>query len=140
MLIAVIALGLVKLSISLLYYHIFETSIFRRVIIGWIAILVIWTVTFTVLGLAECGPHLAALFGSPQVFIDKCSSALHIGMAMNVSDIATDFITLILPIPMVSSLLDACEPFLTQFCQILRLKMPLAKRASLVCLFMIGSL
>lgn len=55
-------------------------------------------------GLAECGSHLLALFGTPQAYLDHCGSAIPTGWAMVGSDVATDVITLILPIPMVSNL------------------------------------
>lgn len=64
--------------------------------------LVLWTAAFVIAGLAECGSHLLALFGTPQAYLDHCGSAIPTGWAMVGSDVATDVITLILPIPMVS--------------------------------------
>ena len=66
--------------------------------------LVLWTAAFVIAGLAECGSHLLALFGTPQAYLDHCGSAIPTGWAMVGSDVATDVITLILPIPMVSDL------------------------------------
>ena len=75
---------------------------FRRVLIVWIVILLAWTLSFVIAGLAECGHHLKALFSTPQSYLKNCGSAIPTGWAMVGSDIATDVITLIFPIPMVS--------------------------------------
>ncbi len=39
--------------------------------------------------------------GTPQEYMDQCGSAISSGYAMVASDIATDLITLIIPIPVV---------------------------------------
>ncbi|KAI9666005.1 MAG: hypothetical protein M1821_003940 [Bathelium mastoideum] len=102
LLLGIFTLGLVKLSVSFLYYRIFEKPIFRRVMIIWIAIIIAWTMSFVIAGLAECGSHLLSLFGTPQAYLARCGNAIPTGYAMIGSDLATDFITLMLPIPMVS--------------------------------------
>lgn len=68
----------------------------------WIVILIGWTASFILAGLLECGHHLKALFSTPQEYLNHCGSAIPSGWAWVGSDIATDFITLIIPIPIVS--------------------------------------
>ena len=60
-----------------------------------------WTASFVVAGLAECGSHLKAIFGTPQDYLERCGHAIPTGWAMVGSDVATDLITLVIPIPMV---------------------------------------
>ncbi|KAL9089892.1 MAG: hypothetical protein Q9159_002249 [Coniocarpon cinnabarinum] len=98
-------LGLIKISISFLYRRIFghKTS-FRRVIDIWIVLMILWTVAYEITGLAECGSHLKALFGTPIQYLHRCGSAIPAGYAMVGSSIASDFITLLIPLPMIWSL------------------------------------
>ncbi|KAL9057050.1 MAG: hypothetical protein Q9162_002598 [Coniocarpon cinnabarinum] len=99
-------LGLIKISISFLYRRIFghKTS-FRRVIDIWIVLMILWTVAYEITGLAECGSHLKALFGTPIQYLHRCGSAIPAGYAMVGSSIASDFITLLIPLPMADMVL-----------------------------------
>lgn len=95
-------LGFIKLSVSFLYRRIFAKSLFRYIINTWIFIIAAWTIAFWLSGLAECGSHLKALFGTPQSYLQHCGAAIRAGWAMVCSDVGSDIITLIIPIPMVS--------------------------------------
>lgn len=77
---------------------------FRRFLIVWMVIIVIWATSFVLAGLLECGSHLKALFGEPYEYLHHCGSAIPSGWAMVGSDIATDLITLMIPIPVVMKL------------------------------------
>ena len=85
-----------------MYWQLFAQVRFRRVLIIWIVILTGWTVAFILAGLLECGSHLMALFGTPDDYVQYCGAAEPSGWANVGSDVATDFITLIIPIPVVS--------------------------------------
>lgn len=54
---------------------------------------------FVIAALLECNTHLTALFGTPQDYTDKCSHSIHIGYALVATDMATDLVTLLIPIP-----------------------------------------
>ncbi|KAF2799254.1 hypothetical protein K505DRAFT_371085 [Melanomma pulvis-pyrius CBS 109.77] len=98
-LIGVLSIGLIKLSVSLLYWHIFAKVKFRRFLAIWIGILVMWTLCFVLAELLECGAHPLKVFGTRQEVDKYCPHIHDIGYALIGSDIATDFITLLIPLP-----------------------------------------
>ncbi|KAK3994927.1 hypothetical protein QBC44DRAFT_321536 [Cladorrhinum sp. PSN332] len=104
LLIGITALGLIKLSVTCLYWHLFARVMFRRFLIFWMVIIVTWTVGFVLAGLLECGRHLKAIFGQPQEYLDHCGSAMPAGYGMVGSDILTDLVTLMIPIPVIMTL------------------------------------
>jgi hypothetical protein len=89
------------LSVCFLYWHLFAQVILRRFLILWMVVIVVWATSFILAGLLECGSHLWAVFGTPTEYLKYCGSAVPSGYALVGSDIATDFITLIIPIPVV---------------------------------------
>ncbi|KAK8041469.1 hypothetical protein PG994_014476 [Apiospora phragmitis] len=107
LLLGVTALGLIKLSVCFLYWQLFaklsNNLALRRFLISWMVVIVAWAVTFVMAGLLECGTHLTAVF-SPTGYLEHCGSAMNGGYAMVGTDIATDFVTLIIPIPIVMGL------------------------------------
>lgn len=104
LLMGITALGFIKLSVCFLYWHLFSMVMFRRFLIAWIVIIIVWATSFVIAGLAECGSHLRALFGTPQDYLDHCGSAMPTGYAMVGSDVLTDLITLLIPIPVIVKL------------------------------------
>ncbi|KAK0672899.1 hypothetical protein QBC41DRAFT_7723 [Cercophora samala] len=104
LLIGIVALGLIKLSITFLYWHLFATVMFRRFLICWMVVLVLWIVGFVLAGLLECGTHLTAIFGTPQDYLDHCGAAIPAGYGMVGSDILTDVVTMLIPIPVIMKL------------------------------------
>ncbi|KAF2193131.1 hypothetical protein K469DRAFT_693184 [Zopfia rhizophila CBS 207.26] len=104
LLIGVFTLGLIKLSVCFLYWHLFAKVVFRRFLMVWIIVIIGWMTSFVLAGLLECGSHLKSIFGTPAAYLHHCGSAIPSGWAMVGSDIATDFITLIIPIPVIWSL------------------------------------
>jgi len=104
LLLGIAALGFIKLSVCFLYWHLFSRVMFRRFLIVWIGIIIVWATSFVLAGLLECGSHLLAIFGEPQEYLDHCGSAIPSGYAMVASDVLTDLITLLIPIPVILSL------------------------------------
>ncbi|KAK4189740.1 hypothetical protein QBC35DRAFT_492248 [Podospora australis] len=104
LLIGILSLGLIKLSITFLYWHLFAKVIFRRFLIVWMVLIVIWMVGFILAGLLECGAHLTALFGTPQDYLDHCGSAMPSGYGLVGSDVLTDLVTLLIPVPVLMTL------------------------------------
>lgn len=100
--IGVFAVGFIKLSVCLLYWHLFALVRFRRFLIVWITILVLWTIAFVLGELLECGTHPLAVFGTRNEIAKYCKHIHNIGYAIAGSDVATDLITLIIPLPLVS--------------------------------------
>lgn len=99
--IGIIGLGLIKTSVSLLYLNLFSADLaFRRAILVWTAIIIAWTVTFFLCVFLECKGRLVF---DPKDYVKYCGAANRIGWAYVGSDIVTDLVTLIFPIPIVSS-------------------------------------
>lgn len=119
----ILTLGFIKLSVCFLYWHLFSRMMFRRFLVAWMVVIVIWTASFIIAGLAECGSHLLALFGTPQEYLDHCGSAIGSGYANVGTDILTDVVTLVIPIPIV-----------------MKLQMPTSKRILVMLTFLIGAL
>lgn len=110
----VAGIGFVKLSVCFLYWHLFSRVVFRRFLTVWIVIVALWMVAFTVTGLFECETHLTAVLGAPEEYCKYCQAAIPAGYAMMASDVLTDFVSLVIPIPVVLSLsLDGRTKILT---------------------------
>ena len=106
--------GFVKLSVCFLYWHLFSRVVFRRFLMVWTTIVALWMVAFILAGLFECGTHLTAVLGGPEEFYKYCKAAIPSGYAMMATDVFTDFVTLVIPIPVVMSLsLDRKTKILT---------------------------
>jgi hypothetical protein len=99
--VGIFAVGMVKLSVSLLYYHIFALVKLRYFLMFWIAIIIAWTITFVLGEILECGTHPLMIFGSAADVAKYCPHIHSIGYALAGSDIATDLITLLIPLPLV---------------------------------------
>ncbi|KAM7203992.1 hypothetical protein V8F33_001963 [Rhypophila sp. PSN 637] len=106
--------GFVKLSVCFLYWHLFSRVVFRRFLAVWIGIVALWMVGAIIGGLTQCGTHLYAVLGAPEDYFTYCKASVPIGYAVMASDVLTDFVTLIIPIPVVMSLsLDRRTKILT---------------------------
>ncbi|KAM7206458.1 hypothetical protein V8F20_002807 [Naviculisporaceae sp. PSN 640] len=103
-LLGVAGTGCVKLSVCFLYWHLFARVVFRRFLAVWTTIVALWTVGFLITGFFQCGTHLLAVLGTPEDYFTHCKAAVPAGYAMMGSDVLTDFITLIIPIPVIMSL------------------------------------
>lgn len=80
--IGIVAIGLVKLSVCFLYWNVFgKAEKLRKILIVWIVIIICWTISFESAGLAECGSHLLALFGTPNDYLVRCGNAIPTGYA-----------------------------------------------------------
>ncbi|KAF2756406.1 hypothetical protein EJ05DRAFT_64279 [Pseudovirgaria hyperparasitica] len=126
--IGIAAIGLIKISVSLLYLQIFSTRNFRPYIIGWTVIMVIWTIGFLLTFLSLCGSHgtLASYKFTNAKTVDKfCGTerVKQMDFALVVSGSITDLITVMLPIPMTWSL-----------------QLSLRRKISIIGIFLVGML
>lgn len=121
--IGIFAVGMIKLSVSLLYWHIFSRVRFRRFLMVWIAIIIAWTTTFVLGEILECGVHPLKVFGSVKDLDTYCKHRHAIGYALKASDIGTDLGTLIIPLPLV-----------------FRMKLPTVKKFLVTVTFLVGAL
>ncbi|KAI1823225.1 hypothetical protein F4861DRAFT_540218 [Xylaria intraflava] len=101
LLLGVVGLGLLKLSVCFLYWEIFGQVRFRRVLIVWMVVIVGWTLAFFIQLFAECDSHFSALWAQVADYTKYCQAAIPGGWAQVGADVATDVITLIIPIPVI---------------------------------------
>jgi len=105
-LLSILASGFTKLSIAYFYRRLFVTrngSPFDWAIRISVAIVVLWTISFFLASLFECGVHFSANWGSVED-LSYCTAAFNIDNAFVVSDLLTDILVLCLPLPVVSAL------------------------------------
>ncbi|KAF2475184.1 uncharacterized protein BDR25DRAFT_331759 [Lindgomyces ingoldianus] len=119
----VFSIGLVKLSVCLLYWHLFAKVKIRRFLAVWIAIIVTWTVAFLISEFLECGTHPLKVFGTKQDLAKYCPHIHKIGYALVGSDVATDLITLLIPLPLVMGM-----------------RLPWTRKILLAATFLVGAL
>ncbi len=101
----VLAFGFLKLSIAFFYRRLFVTA--RNTWFDWatklaIAIVVLWTVSFFFGFVFSCGTHISASWGSVKDQEVYCGAAINLDNALVVSDLLTDVMILVLPLPVVS--------------------------------------
>ena len=112
----------VKISLLLLYRRIFDTTSFKRqsLIVG-IACLV-WLVIEIWMNIFQCTPFTAA-FELEYLFTRRCIDLQALYWGVTITNLGLDIVILILPIPMV-----------------LRLKISMRQKMSLLGIFLVGGL
>ena len=116
--------GCTKLSILFLYRRIFTIAWFRTVANVFIAIIIGWTVAFTVALIFQCSPVSAFWSNYEFLILPYCMPALlKFYLGITVSDFITDVLIVILPIPV-----------------LWKLKLPLRTRIATVGIFLLGAL
>lgn len=78
----VVATGLIKLSVCFLYWNLFgKVRSLRYFLMFYMFFITAWTISFIAAGLAECGNHLMAVFGTPTEYLASCGHAVPTGFA-----------------------------------------------------------
>ncbi|KAF2182285.1 hypothetical protein K469DRAFT_729030 [Zopfia rhizophila CBS 207.26] len=108
LLLGITASGFVNTSVSFLSWNLFAEVAFGRFLKCWIAIIMGWTVAFAL---------------NPEEYQQYCEAFKGAGFAYIGSDIGTDLITLLIPIPIVISL-----------------QLPTTRKILVLATFMIGAL
>ena len=101
----VLALGIIKLSITFYYRRIFVAvrgSLFDWIISVAISIVLLWTVGCLLAFIFSCGIQISGNWGSIHDLITYCGLSGHVSNAFVVSDLVTDVMVLCLPLPVVS--------------------------------------
>ncbi|KAI1868448.1 uncharacterized protein JN550_006364 [Neoarthrinium moseri] len=99
-----LALGFTKASFVCFYRRIFavnrssKTNIF---LVGMIVFIIIWMAAFFFAFLFQCRLNFWALWTSPIAILEHCVSDTPINFALTITDVVTDVIILITPIPLV---------------------------------------
>ena len=96
------AFGAIKLSVILFYRRIFRGTVFDMCSKAMMAIITIWTLSFFFSFLFECGTHFGRNWSTLKVLLAECAPQHEYQQAMSVSDVLTDVMILVMPIPFVS--------------------------------------
>lgn len=99
----VLALCFVKLSCMFFYRRVLQsgsTKIFDAMMFTVVAIIIAWAVSFFFAFVFECGIHFNYLWTS-LANEAKCAKTSELQNGFAISDVITDFIVLIFPIPLV---------------------------------------
>lgn len=99
------AYGFIKLSVIFFYRRVFvkgTNSRFDKVTKISIAIVILWTITFFFAEVFKCGAYVPKNWG-PLIEAVHCADPYKISNGLFVSDFLTDFLVLMLPIPIVGN-------------------------------------
>lgn len=117
-------LGIVKLSVVLLYRRIFQVSpTFNIYSIILCVLIVVWSVSFFFANIFQCGSHFWASWTSRKTIAKFCDNINDTTVAFCLTDVITDLLVLLAPAPM-----------------IWRLHMSVAERVGLIGIFALGFL
>ena len=98
-----LAFGTVKLSIIFLYRRIFRGTLFDICSFVMIGLVTVWTVGFFLTVLFQCGQNFWALWSNLFDYLTYCVNDTVYLEVNCISDIITDVLILVIPIPMVRS-------------------------------------
>ncbi|KAF4629659.1 hypothetical protein G7Y89_g8486 [Cudoniella acicularis] len=104
-LLTILGLGITKLSVLSFYHRVFcpqKIGITRIIIVGMICIVSMWTIAFWFGYLFICGVHFSVWWGPSQGILDQCIDALMFDYACTMSDLVTDVVILLIPLPPIS--------------------------------------
>ncbi len=95
------AFGAIKLSVLFFYRRIFRGKIFdisTKVMMG---IVIAWTLSFFFAFLFTCGTNFGANWSTLKALLTQCHAQHTYQLAMAISDVLTDGLILVIPIPLV---------------------------------------
>ncbi|MCJ1396026.1 hypothetical protein MMC18_008913 [Xylographa bjoerkii] len=124
LLLSIPAFGLIKLSFLFFCRRLFcvtRKSLSHIVITLMIVVVGAWAIGFFFAFLFACKGNFAAWWGSLMNFITKCVNTFMLLYAFAISDVITDIIVLLLPLPM-----------------IWQLQLPLGRKIGISCVFLLG--
>ena len=117
-------MGLIKLSMVFLYRRIFQVEpIFDFYSIGLIILLALWTLGFLFARIFHCGTKPSALWSSFESLNKYCKAATPVSNGFVISDIITDLMVLISPMPIIWNM-----------------RLPVLKRLGVLAIFALGFL
>ena len=102
-LLQVLILGSIKLSVIYFYRRIFRGKAFDLYSKGMIAIVCAWTIAFFFTVFFECGTDFRYLWGRLLDLLTHCTDDVMYLKSYAISDVITDGLILVMPIPTVSA-------------------------------------
>ena len=120
-----LAFGLIKLSILFLWMRIFARATRGFIIFCWImiGIIIAWSLTFFFATVFQCGTRWDWNWSPIFFFLTKCTDTLAMLTVFTATDLLTDFIIMLMPVPL-----------------IWKLNMPTRKKVAVTAVFMVGLL
>ncbi|KAI1124348.1 hypothetical protein F5Y10DRAFT_249614 [Nemania abortiva] len=117
-----VAFGLIKLSLLFLWKRIFIQAK-RFVLLCWIMIGIItaWSLAFFFATVFQCGTRWRMNWAPIAIFLTQCVNTLDLLTVFTATDIVTDFIIILMPVPM-----------------IWKLHMPTKRKIGITSIFMVG--
>ena len=122
-LIMCLTFGMIKLSVLLLYRRLFVGPIFNLYSLAMCGVIALWSLSFFFALAFQCGTHIAASWTSLAMIEAYCDNTSALNVAFVVSDVITDVMILIIPLPIVW-----------------RLQMSTANKIALTGIFLLGML
>ena len=99
---SVLVLGTVKLSVVFFYRRVFRGSHFDVYSKAMIALILLWTTAFFFTVLFECRTDFKYLWSTLHDLLTHCSDDVLYQKAMIISDVITDALIIVMPLPVVS--------------------------------------
>ena len=100
----ILAVGLIKTSVSFFYLEVFIISKYRSAIIAWIVFMALWTIGFFTAFMAICGDNgifSARNHMSPVVQARECGSTRMLDFGVLISGTISDLVTVLISLPLV---------------------------------------
>lgn len=139
-----LALGCIKLSFIFFYRRIFnvgkQKSVFNIVSIASIVLIIIWMFGFFLAVLLICPGHVDDYWGPSSVRAQHCWTTTKFLYAFSWSDVGTDLIVLLLPVPPVGVYESIERKSADPNFQVLHLHVPTHKKIAIVAIFGLGAL
>ena len=96
-----LTLGVIKLSVLLLYRRLFVGSLFHHYSMTMCMVTVLWSLSFCFAFAFQCGTRLQYFWTSVAAIEEHCDDTNAIELAFVVTDVATDLMVLAIPQPIV---------------------------------------
>lgn len=101
MAIATLAFGIIKLSVLWFYRRIFVGRIFNVYSVCACVVVVAWLLSFFFATVFQCRTEPWAYWGSYRQYFAYCDKTDDEGIALVISDLVTDLLVLVTPIPII---------------------------------------
>lgn len=115
--------GIIKLSVLLLYRRLFVGALFNFYSLAMCVVIALWSLSFFFAFAFQCGTDIANWWTSATTIEAYCDNTSALSVGFVISDIITDFMILITPLPIVW-----------------RLQMSTANKVGLTAIFLLGML
>lgn len=93
--------GIIKLSVLLLYRRLFVGRLFNRYSLAMCVVIVLWSLSFFFGFAFQCGTDIAHWWTSAATIKAYCDNTNAVNLGFVISDVITDVMILIIPIPII---------------------------------------